>query len=74
MRQKFVEVVLYGGPHPGPVRIPLINGELPPTVDAGTGEAVSRYMLSDEEEAGRRVYKPDPMLTFRFEDPPAGAR
>lgn len=69
-RVKYVEVVCHGGPMPGPQRLPLIEDTLPPWFDHPRTDKVVRYQATDEEDdQGRRIYKPDPALRFQWEDP-----
>jgi hypothetical protein len=74
MAIRYVNVILHGGPEPGPLKVPTLDGVPPPTVSMGSGEEMSQYSRTDElDHLGRPVYRPDPMLHFRWEDPPPGA-
>ena len=61
-----VDAVRWGGPLPGAMRLPMIDGELPPHVDVVTGETVARYKRTTEADhwpMDRRT------LVLRGEDP-----
>jgi hypothetical protein len=68
---QYVNVVLHGGPQPGPLRVPTIDGAPPLTIDMGTtGEMVQYVRGTDEiDHLGRPVYRPDPLLHFRWAEP-----
>lgn len=68
----YVHVVLQGGPMPGPMRVPTIDGTPPATIDAGHAGEMMQYVRGTDEtdHLGRPVYRPDPLLHFRWENPP----
>jgi hypothetical protein len=68
---RYVNVILHGGPQPGPLRVPTLDGALPPTLDMGTASEMVQYVRGTDEvdHLGRPVYRPDPLLHFRWAEP-----